>query len=216
MTTGKGGGAGHNQTDCHTSEMEVPMPEKTENANHQARIAFVGYMEFDNGAAYRGAILVTDDWGKPLEFRCTAPVKPNAVQRTLYGQTLMPHILVELIGVPLLQAVQEKPVVIAIQDGLFFDLRHKTDTAVVRLRRQGSDVKLRGDDEGDKAKPVLMASESGKFDPIVMEAHWQFAGDIDFCQDRLRELFGRWDLVEPFERLSKGLEYVHQQKVLAG
>ena len=33
---------------------------------------------------------LTDDLGKPLEFRCTAPVKPNAVQRTLYGQTLFP------------------------------------------------------------------------------------------------------------------------------
>jgi len=31
----------------------------------------------------------------------------------------------------------------------------------------------------------------------------------------MRELFGRWDLVEPFTRLGKGLEYVHQQKVLA-
>ena len=147
------------------------MQENIENANQQARIAFVGYMEFDNGAAYRGAILVTDEWGKPLEFRCTAPVKPNAVQRTLYGQTLMPHILVELIGVPLLQSAQEKPEVVVIQESLFFDLRHKTDTPVVRLRRQGSDVKLRGDDEADKPQPVVMASESGKFDAIIMEAH---------------------------------------------
>ena len=192
------------------------MQDNSESQNQQVRIAFLGYMEFDNGAAYRGAILITDDWGKPLEFRCTAPVKPNVVQRTLYGQTLMPHILVELIGVPLLQSVQERPELVAIQDTLFFDLRHKTDTPVVRLRRQGSDVKMRGDDERDKPEPIVMASDSGKFDPIIMEAHWQFAGDVSFCQERLRELFGRWDLVEPFERLTKGLEYVHQQKVLAG
>jgi hypothetical protein len=30
----------------------------------------------------------------------------------------------------------------------------------------------------------------------------------------LKELFGRWDVVEPFERLQKGLEYVHKEKVL--
>ena len=35
-----------------------------------------------------------------------------------------------------------------------------------------------------------------------MEAHWQFTGDLDLCHERLRGLFGRWDLVEPFERLS--------------
>jgi len=172
-------------------------------------------MEFDNGTAYREAILVTDEWGKPLEFRCTAPVKPNAVQRTLYGQTLMPHLLVELIGRPLLEAVQEKPEVVIVQEALFFDLRCKTDTPLVRVRRQGSDVNVRGDDEGDKPKPVVIASDSGRFEAVVMEPHWQFTGDTDFCRERMRGLFGRWDLVEPFDRLTKGLEYVHQQKVLA-
>ena len=36
-----------------------------------------------------------------MEFRCTAPVRPNPLQRTLYGRTLLPHIAVELIGAPL-------------------------------------------------------------------------------------------------------------------
>lgn len=190
------------------------MEESNQNKNHEVRLAFIGYMEFENGSAYRGAILITDNWGKPLEFRCTAPVKPNAVQRTLYGQTLLPHILVELIGHPLLQAIQERPEVIVIQNSLFFDLRHKTEIPLMRLNRQGTDVKV--SDDTQKSKRVVISSDSGKFDPVIMEAHWQFAGDIDFSQARLKELFGRWDLIEPFERLVKGLEYVHQQKVLAG
>lgn len=189
----------------------MEQPNQTE--NHQVRLAFLGFMEFENGAAYRGAILITDDWGKPLEFRCTAPVKPNAVQRTLYGKTLLPHILVELIGIPLLQAVQEIPEILVIQDGLFFDLRHKKEIPLIRLRRQGADVKV--SDDREKAKPIIISSASGRFDPVVIEAHWQFADDMDLSQERLRELFGRWDLIEPFDRLTKGLEYVHQQKVLA-
>ncbi len=192
------------------------MSDNIESSNHEARIAFLGYMEFDNAAAYRGGILVTDGWGKPLEFRCTAPVKPNAVQRTLYGRTLMPHILVELIAVPLLQAVQQKPEVVVVQESMFFDLRYKTETPVVRLRRQGSEVKVRGDNEGEEPKPVVVASQSGKFDPVVMEPHWQFAGDIESCHERMHELFGRWDLIEPFDRLTKGLDYIHGQKELAG
>jgi hypothetical protein len=191
------------------------MENEAEKVSQPRKIAFLGYMELDSGASYRGAVLITDDWGKPLEFRCTAPVKPNAVQRTLYGQTLLPHILVELIGAPLLQAVQESPEIIIIQDYLFFDLRHKTNTPIVRLQRQGAEVKLSAED-GQKAKQGVVASESGKFDPIIMEVHWQFTGDMDCSRERLREMFGRWDLVEPFDRLAKGLEYVHQQKVLAG
>ena len=68
-------------------------------SNNKKRLAFLGYSEFDKG--YRGGILVTDEWGKRVEFRCTAPVRPNPVQRTLYGRTLLPHIAVELIGAPL-------------------------------------------------------------------------------------------------------------------
>jgi hypothetical protein len=191
------------------------MCDKTDATSEKARLAFLGYLEFDNASAYRGAILVTDEWGKPLEFRCTAPVKPNPVQRTLYGQTLMPHILVELIGKPLLEAVQEKPEVVVIQEGRFFDLRCKTDTPLICIRRQGAGVDVRGDDEDGKPKPVVISSESGKFEALVIEPHWQFGEDTDLCRRRIHELSGRWDLVEPFERLTKGLEYVHQQKVLA-
>jgi len=81
------------------------------NVSGPGKVALVGYLEFDNSGSYRGAILVTDDWGKPLEFRCTAPVKPTAVQRTLYGSTLTPHLLVALIVEPLMEALNAEPAV---------------------------------------------------------------------------------------------------------
>jgi len=81
------------------------------NVSRPGKVALLGYLEFDNSASYRGAILVTDDWGKPLEFRFTAPVKPTAVQRTLYGSMLTPHLLVALIAEPLMEALNEEPAV---------------------------------------------------------------------------------------------------------
>ena len=71
-------------------------------------LAFVTLSEVEDGVL-RGGILVTDAHGKPVEFRCTSPIRPNTVQRTLYGGTLMPHIAVELVGKPLIQAVQASP-----------------------------------------------------------------------------------------------------------
>ena len=62
-------------------------------------IAFVVLANVEDGVL-RGGILITDAHGKPLEFRCTSPIRPNAVQRTLYGSTLMPHIAVELVHCP--------------------------------------------------------------------------------------------------------------------
>src|ERR1039457_7100808 len=108
----------------------------------QVPIGFLGYREFDNGEAYRGAILVTDDWSKPLEFRCTAPVRPTQLQRTLYGKSLLPHVLTELIGAPLVSSVREKPQFILIADESYFDVRHKVSTPVIRVARtSGSKTK---------------------------------------------------------------------------
>ena len=180
--------------------------------DEKTRLAFLGYSEFDTG--YRGGILVTDDWGKPLEFRCTAPVHPNPVQRTLYGRTLLPHIAVELIGAPLLRILQEKPEIVIIRDEIFFDVRRHIEVAVVRLRRQGEEVTVSDSSDRAKITPTVMDSPSGKFQPIVMEAHREFAQDSAACRYQLIDLFGRWDLIEPFDRLTNALEYVHQQKVM--
>ncbi len=185
------------------------------NVSRPGKVAFLGYLELDNGASYRGAILVTDDWGKPLEFRCTAPVKPTAVQRTLYGSTLMPHVLVALIAKPLIDALIEEPVAVLVSESMFLDLRHNVDVPVVRVRRQGNEVKVTAEDDGQTNQIFVMDCESGRFDPVIVEAHWKFPDDTNSCAVLLKELFGRWDVIEPFDRLHKGLEYVHKEKVMA-
>jgi hypothetical protein len=192
------------------------MQTETQTETPPIRIAFLGYMELEKGAAYRGGILVVDEWGKPLEFRCTAPVRPNPVQRTLYGETLMPHIAVELVGAPILRTVEEKPLVVVIQDEVFFDLRNHTETPLVRIRRQGTQVKMTGSDESKKSASIVIDSTTGKFQPVILEAHRQFPNDLAAWREKLSQLFGRWDLIEPFDRLAKALDYVHQEKVLEG
>jgi hypothetical protein len=178
----------------------------------QTTIGFLGHREFDDGEAYRGAILVTDEWGKPVEFRCTAPVRPNKLQRTLYGKSLLPHILTELIGVPLISSVREKPQLILIGDEAYFDVRHKVSVPLIRVARVGT-PKAKQEDP-TKSKSLLLQSASGKFAQVEIEAHWRFAADLDSSGERLRDLFGRWDLTEPFQRLSEGLQYVHDERVL--
>ena len=187
---------------------------QTENQDPTAKtvVAFLGFREFDDGEAYRGAILITDESSKPLEFRCTAPVRPTQLQRTLYGKSLLPHILTELIGVPLISSVREKPQLILITDEAYFDVRHKLSTPVIRVvRPSGAKVKQDGP---PKSKSLLLQSASGKFALVEIEAHWKFVADIDSSSEQLRDLFGRWDLTEPFQRLSEGLQYVHDERVL--
>src|SRR4028118_1537774 len=89
------------------------------------KIAFISSHSFENGAAIRGAVLVADCDTKPLEFRVTAPVRPTLFQKTLYGELLDEHILVELIAVPLLAELKEKPQIILVRNSLFLGINAK-------------------------------------------------------------------------------------------
>lgn len=55
-----------------------------------------------------GGYLILNVLGRPLEFHCTAPIKPNRAQEILYGPTLLPFIYGEQIGQTLLRATQLK------------------------------------------------------------------------------------------------------------
>ena len=73
-----------------------------------SRLAFLGSAKFDNSEVTRGGILVTDAETKPLEFRCTGPIRPTSFQRLLYGTVMERHIPVELVGVSLLNSRKEQ------------------------------------------------------------------------------------------------------------
>jgi hypothetical protein len=72
------------------------------------RLGFLTAIEVpDRG--YIGGLLVTNHFGRPLEFQCTAPLKPNRTQEILYGPTLVPYVLGDLIGRTLIEKVGVKP-----------------------------------------------------------------------------------------------------------
>ncbi len=59
-----------------------------------------------------GGYLVLNGAGRPLEFHCTAPVKPNRAQQILYGPTLEPFLYGEQIGQALVAKSQLEPLLI--------------------------------------------------------------------------------------------------------
>jgi hypothetical protein len=59
-----------------------------------------------------GGYLVVNLLGRPLEFRCTAPIKPNRAQQILYGPTLDPYLYGEQIGYTLLKGSDHRPSVV--------------------------------------------------------------------------------------------------------
>lgn len=59
-----------------------------------------------------GGYLVLNRVGRPLEFHCSAPVKPNRTQQILYGPTLKSFFYGERIGLALIEKSALSPVVV--------------------------------------------------------------------------------------------------------
>jgi hypothetical protein len=79
-----------------------------DNGKELFRIGFLTAIEVPE-RGFVGGLLVTNQFGRPLEFQCTAPLKPNRTQEILYGPTLVPYVLGDLIGRTLLEKVAVKP-----------------------------------------------------------------------------------------------------------
>ena len=172
-------------------------------------LAFISLVELEKDV-FRGGVLVTDAQGKPLEFRCTSAIQPTAVQKTLYGGTLNAHMAVELTARPLLNAVkQEYDAVFVTQDD-FIELRKAIKKPLLVVAKQGATL-ARQENAEEPTKSELLASPSGKFDPVVLTCHWQHADDIDQTLPNLGVLFSRFDLIEPFARIGSALTLLHEK-----
>src|SRR2546423_15306908 len=64
--------------------------------NALTSLGFLTVLNEANG--YVGGYLVTNTWGRPLEFRLSSAVQPNRVQQILYAGTLLSYLCADLIG----------------------------------------------------------------------------------------------------------------------
>src|SRR5262245_49628291 len=73
-----------------------------------------GYLSVVKSAehGYFGGYLIVCGLGRPLEFHCTAPIRPSRAQQILYGPTLEPYLAGEQICGALLEIAKLKPTVI--------------------------------------------------------------------------------------------------------
>ena len=164
-------------------------------------------VSFDDNSTFRGAILITDSQTKPLEFRVTAPIRPTSFQKTLYGEILGEEILVELITLPLVRTIKEKPEVILVRDPLFLSANLKQDIRIVRIYKE---------DEigfGKNNESVSINSLSGKYEPILLETSKEVDDELPEIRKILSDVFAKYNLIEPFERVKLACEQVHAQKI---
>jgi hypothetical protein len=170
-------------------------------------VGFLSSYKFENEAAVRGAILVTDEQTKPLEFRVTAPIRPTNFQKTLYGEILFEHILVELVTIPLLKALSKKPDIVVVRDPLFLGANDNQEIPIVRIFKDG-EVRFAGNNKAEQLTAI-----GGKYEPILVETSRALESKLPEFRKQLGEVFSMRSLLEPFDRIITALQQIHSQKV---
>src|SRR5688572_21105115 len=102
------------------------------NAGTPVTLGFLTVLQEPSG--WLGGYLVTNGWGRPVEFRLTTAVQPNRVQAALYGPTLPEYLLADLIGKTLIEKTATKPDLVVTDVPAALPLRSRVEMPVVALR----------------------------------------------------------------------------------
>lgn len=158
-----------------------------------------------------GALLVVDELGKPEEFRVTYPVKPTLIQRQIYGESLFPHVGMELCGLPLHDSLKRMPDLMVVSHPAFLLLGDAITSPLVYLERAGETLTVKSNNGlGHNAETI--DSTSGLFAPISVvypdsyQPH-QRAEAAAIVADFFRAV----DLLEPFNRIDVSVRILQEQ-----
>jgi hypothetical protein len=146
---------------------------------------------------YLGGYLVTNLWGRPLEFRLSTAVQPNRVQQVLYAHTLAGYVCGELIGKTLFDKTGTPAQVVLTDTYDAFNLRRCVEVPVVWAAPVTDPRAAELAEQGAVVRPA-----AGGRGPLL--AHPDYPDD----RPRLRELFERLsglDVVEPFARIREAV-----------
>ena len=155
--------------------------------NEQLRLGFLTAVQLKDGGHAAG-LLVTNRFGRPLEFQCTTPVRPNRTQELLYGPTLVPFLLGELLSKTLLDRIGVKPHVVLTDRMEMLDSRPHVSlpvACVVESSRGGECVRI------------------GK---QQFRLHAEFVEDLKAFEKLAKDLAADADLLEPLDRVREALQ----------
>lgn len=164
-----------------------------------------------------GGLLVLNASGRPLEFHCTAPLKPNRAQEILYGPTLRPFLYGEQIGATLAGKAKSDTLFLCTDTEPAMCLRDSIQTPLLLVMNrdpspnsaaaEGSKQrKLRFDEAQSPPRAAwsrLREFSLGKQSVAVLEQH---ADDRELIEQRWQPYSEHLDLVEPFSRIREALE----------
>lgn len=157
-------------------------------------LGFVTVLQESGG--YLGGYLVTNSWGRPLEFRLSTMVQPNRVQQILYGATLKPYVFADLIGKTLVEKAGVPVQALFTDCEPLLELRLSVPTPVAWLAANGEERAAELEESGAAVKRTTAG-------PLV--CHPKFEIDVASIRQVLDQIDEAADLGEPFARIREAL-----------
>jgi hypothetical protein len=153
-----------------------------------ATIGFLTVVEHADHGRFGGYLLLNTA-GRPLEFHCTAPVKPSRAQEILFGPTLGPYLEGELIAGALLNRGRTPPLVVCTDRPPILEFRPVVDIPVLLSLAEGAE-----------APPGLAILQFGANRVAALDH------DRRLVEASCRLLLAGLDLHEPFSRIREALD----------
>ena len=169
-------------------------------------IGFLSLHEHEE-TEYLGSLLITNLAGTPLEFRCTQPIIPDAIQRSLYGTGLLEYLGVEICGRPLIRSAKLKPKFIFIEQPFLLALNEYVSSPIVFIRE------FRGE---EPPSPITLKYH---YQSDVIKPHQQDHNLIQIAQkdtievetiEFVTQLLYKFNFVESFDRMRQAVQNLHQ------
>ena len=168
------------------------MSDRSPSATITGNLGFLAVYQDSGG--YVGGYLVTNAWGRPVEFRLSSAVQPNRVQHALYGPTLNEYLHADLIGKTLVEKTATKPDLVIVSTLPALALRNRIDIPVVGLHLAES---------GPIPTDLYSFQHPRSSLPLLLPP--RFRDDEGAIRERLDRVDEAVDLAEPFARIQSAV-----------
>ncbi len=197
---------------------------RADNAKSKPALGFLTVVEHEQHGLF-GGYLVLNMAGRPLEFHCTAPIKPNRAQEILFGPTLQSYLFGEQIGLALLDKATTDPLVVCTDCPAALAVRSfvRVPVALVLARPSPQPDETQTDNQPEASpktsekqrKRIWRLDAAHSAGPRVTEFQLgpnrlavpvSNADDRELIAERLREVSDSFDLIEPFGRIREAID----------
>ena len=172
----------------------------------------LGYMMIEGSdSSTRGVALITDTRGIPVEFVRTDPLRPDALERILYGESFGAYAKQKLILENLLDAVGNDPKLWLCNDDEILEPLHKISRITTLMLEESPHVPLdaQGHVETSAEPNVYLFQVYRNGAPLRAEFPEDTRSDeIEQSAGILTEAGLSMNVLEPFTRLQKAISYL--------